>query len=221
MKPILFLCTILFSFTCWGSFFPSSIINEHQLKSVQKRNLVLETPEFIVDFERKMSPLVSSQGGILEIFLSSEQSMNAKATREQFDGKELWLIEVHQGLLTSKNLTEDEILLVLCHELGHHLAGPPKAQRGGWASCEGQADYWATANCFRQVVRSNVSVENISLNLTTHYSQLSFKSPPSLNRRSTTEVLRINYGYPSPQCRLDTLLAGYYGDRRPNCWFVD
>ena len=221
MKAVLFFSTILFSFTCWGSFFPSTIDNKQQLKSTEKRNLVLDTPEFILDFERKMSPLVNAQGGILEIFVSSEQSMNAKATREQFDGKELWLIEIYQGLLASENLTEDEILLVLCHELGHHLAGPPTAQRGGWASCEGQADYWATANCFRQVVRSDVSVEKTSLNLTTHYSQLSFKSPPSLNRRSTTEVQRINYGYPAPQCRLDTLLAGHYGDKRPNCWFVE
>ena len=53
------------------------------------------------------------------------------------------------GLARHKLVTPDGFALVACHEMGHHLGGAPR--RGGWASNEGQSDYYATTKCARRI----------------------------------------------------------------------
>lgn len=58
------------------------------------------------------------------------------------------------GMIRFPDVTLDGLTLVLCHEIGHHLAGKPKHQRGfgfaTFASAEGQSDYFATLKCMRK-----------------------------------------------------------------------
>lgn len=61
------------------------------------------------------------------------------------------------GMIRHPLISKDGIALVLCHEIGHHLAGKPK-HRMYWvfpmfASAEGQADYFATLKCLRTYFR--------------------------------------------------------------------
>ncbi|MBY0414235.1 MAG: hypothetical protein K2Q18_08720, partial [Bdellovibrionales bacterium] len=45
-------------------------------------------------------------------------------------------------------------VIVLCHEIGHHLGGYPKKQASNevsWTTTEGQADYFATSKCARRI----------------------------------------------------------------------
>ena len=56
-------------------------------------------------------------------------------------------------------MSKDVLNLVLCHELGHFDGGLPKKFRGysqmlSWSSAEGQADYFSTSVCFREVIES-------------------------------------------------------------------
>jgi hypothetical protein len=64
-------------------------------------------------------------------------------------------VKVYGGLARHPKTTPDSFTLVLCHELGHHLAGSPKWRwlfgRAIWISIEGQADYFATLKCAREL----------------------------------------------------------------------
>jgi hypothetical protein len=60
------------------------------------------------------------------------------------------------GLARHEAITEDGFALVVCHEIGHHIGGAPKKGGwfGGWATNEGQADYFATLKCLRKTFRA-------------------------------------------------------------------
>jgi hypothetical protein len=97
------------------------------------------------------SPIVSRMGGNLKIARKwSDGTVNANATR--IGG---WNVNMYGGLARHEKITEDGFALVLCHEIGHHLGGAPKVSGiiplNRWASNEGQADYYATLKCLRQV----------------------------------------------------------------------
>jgi Zn-dependent protease with chaperone function len=50
------------------------------------------------------------------------------------------------GLARDPLVTKDGFSAVICHEIGHHIAGAPR-KGFSWASNEGQADYFATTKC--------------------------------------------------------------------------
>jgi hypothetical protein len=56
-------------------------------------------------------------------------------------------------------------------------------------------------------------------NLTAIYAEVAREPIPKLDTCDERKVERTNYGYPSVQCRLDTMLAGWNLGPRPNCWF--
>lgn len=61
-----------------------------------------------------------------------------------------WHINMYGGLARDKNFTKDGFALVLCHEMGHLLAGFPghnKGRRKGLLGNEGNSDYYATFVC--------------------------------------------------------------------------
>lgn len=66
-------------------------------------------------------------------------------------------IHFYGGLLISKQMNEDSILLTACHELGHILGGSPKLLIFGFGESiktnEGQSDYWATLKCMRRYLQ--------------------------------------------------------------------
>ena len=166
-------------------------------------------------FEELMAPAVLQRGGRLHLVLEPENpKVNAQATRE---GKE-WNIIVYGGLLRHPDLGEAELDLILGHELGHHLGGTPTAARDGWSACEGQADYWSTLACF-QKLRPHDDGTLVALQLTQLYASMGHGATPGLDRREELPAPRTFYGYPTPQCRLDTLVAGLSGQPRPACWF--
>lgn len=196
-----------------ASFFPD---DGPQLKSQKilldpQRAVVAE--RLLQNFHQRLAPLVSAQGAQLVLIPQWEDSrVNALASR----APGVWKIEVFGGLLNHPKLDDDELTLVLCHELGHHLGGNPTASRLGWSACEGQADYWSASVC-ANLLRDP---ENTALRLTQMYASQGGGRWPELNVSDETRVERIFYGYPNPQCRLDTLLAGFKGMDRPACWYA-
>jgi hypothetical protein len=81
--------------------------------------------------------------------LWTDGTVNAYASRE---GQES-AIHMYGGLARFGAMNEDGMLMVACHETGHHLGGAPKISswfgRNDWASNEGEADYYATLRCMR------------------------------------------------------------------------
>ena len=103
--------------------------------------------EVIDKVEAVYGPITSSVGGNLNIArLWDNGTVNAAAYPS---GSEMNVL-MYGGLARHPAITEDGFALVLCHEIGHHIGGAPKKVMG-WASNEGQADYFATLKCLRKV----------------------------------------------------------------------
>ena len=98
--------------------------------------------------EPMYSPIISQHGGKLRVVRNwTDGTVNAYAEQNGDD----WTVQMFGGLARHKTITEDGFHLVLCHELGHHLGGAPIYADEDWASNEGQADYFATTKCLRNV----------------------------------------------------------------------
>lgn len=92
------------------------------------------------------------------------------ASAQQFFNR--YIVNMYGGLARHPVVTDDGFALVICHELGHHLAGAPKNSFPmRWASNEGQSDYFATLKCFRKVfenddnsrIIANIQVDSIAV----------------------------------------------------------
>ncbi len=102
----------------------------------------------IVDYYR---PIVEAKGATLKTNnLWTNTTVNASA---QQNGN-TWIINMYGGLARRPEVTPDGFAMVVCHELGHHLAGFPFYGNDDWASSEGQSDYFATQSCARQIWRT-------------------------------------------------------------------
>ncbi|MEY4064312.1 MAG: hypothetical protein RIR26_520 [Pseudomonadota bacterium] len=76
-----------------------------------------------------------------------ENSSGTGAFTWRKDGGRTWEFHFYDGVLKIKNMTTDVLTLIVCHELGHHLAGYPFKEESTWSAAEGQADYFATQAC--------------------------------------------------------------------------
>lgn len=117
-----------------SSFFQSGL-SEDQFNSV------------IEKVENIYSPVLSSMGSRLKIERLWE---NGEVNAAAYPSPRVANVLMFGGLARHPAITEDGFALVLCHEIGHHIGGAPK-KVAGWASNEGQADYFATLKCLRKV----------------------------------------------------------------------
>lgn len=90
-----------------------------------------------------------------------DNQMNAFAGVRGYDR----FILLSGGYARHKFMTEDAYLSVICHEVGHHLGGFPKKSTNPWSSSEGQADYFSTLKCMKEVLRGDENNQLISASL--------------------------------------------------------
>ncbi len=103
---------------------------------------------------------IRSLGGKLKFTLKeSTDSPNAFAAK-RVDGT--WEVTVVETLLSLKEQTKSTLGIILCHEIGHFLGGEPyvvgiqltpavRSRAPKKMSCEGQADYFATSDCIKNL----------------------------------------------------------------------
>src|SRR5258705_6344997 len=60
-------------------------------------------------------------------------------------------VRVYGGLARHPEITRPGLSLMLAHETGHHLGGPPYDPDMPWISWQGQADYWAASEGMKRV----------------------------------------------------------------------
>ncbi|MDZ4662346.1 MAG: hypothetical protein SGJ18_12080 [Pseudomonadota bacterium] len=70
-----------------------------------------------------------------------------------------WIISMFGGLARHQEVTQDGFTLVACHEIGHHIGGHPKM---GWASNEGESDYYGTLKCLHRIWADEDSVSIVA-----------------------------------------------------------
>jgi hypothetical protein len=121
--------------------------------------------------ERAMSPLVKDLTGKKLIVNNkwSDPTVDANATRDENLNP---VININGGLARHPQMTRDGLLLLICHEVGHHLGGAPKSFRGnttvrGWSSAEGEADYFAVTKCLPRVFQDGLETKNLDFEIDT------------------------------------------------------
>ncbi|MBF0362376.1 MAG: hypothetical protein HQK49_15270 [Oligoflexia bacterium] len=120
------------------------------------------------------APIINSKNGNLIIDKDWVAGMvNAYASRS---GKN-WFVHIYGGVARHPSLTADGLAIVVCHEVGHHMAGIPKIVTYAWASNEGQSDYYSTLKCFRKYVENENNEEFVRyLNVPVYVSNLCSKN---------------------------------------------
>jgi hypothetical protein len=168
------------------------------------------------DFEGSVRSILPSGHELIVRLEPNSPRTNAEISKT---GNELSLV-VWGGMIGHPEMDRGTFLLLLCHELGHALGGPPLKSRTGWSSTEGQADYFSGGGCFHLFEPDEHIFLQSALRLTKIYAEVTREGTPELNRCDDAQVLRTNYGYPGVQCRLDTLISGWRNLPRPRCWFL-
>ena len=123
------------------------------------------TKEMFLDAVLRVSsvyePIVAEKGGKL-IMNNRWDDATVNASAQQ-SGKN-WQVNMYGGLARHPLVTVDGFMMVVCHELGHHIGGAPR--KGGWgsawASNEGQADYFAGLKCMRRVLENEDNIAVVS-----------------------------------------------------------
>jgi hypothetical protein len=147
--------------------------------------------------------------------------LNPRVNAEVVKENGLVAIVVWGGMISHPKMNPATFYLLLCHELGHFLGGPPLKSRTGWSSTEGQSDYYSASSCVKDLGVDEGQFIDAALALTAIYAEVTRQAPPKLETCDQTVATRTNYGYPTTQCRLDTLLAGWSEAPRPKCWFFE
>ncbi len=168
-------------------------------------------------FESAVLPKLPSDHDIMIRLETLNPRVNAEIVKEN----SLVSIVVWGGMLSHPKMNPATLNLLLCHELGHFLGGEPLKSRTGWSSTEGQSDYYSTYGCLKDLGINEEQFLNAAVALTSIYAEVSRQSAPRLEVCDQTVATRMNYGYPSIQCRLDTLVAGWHESPRPKCWFIE
>jgi hypothetical protein len=218
-KLWIFSTLLILSTTGWAFF------TDKEMILPSKSNMDAETHDRVTEwthnFEQELSPLIRTHGGELQLVIDWNSSRaNAEARRQ--DDK--YLVIIYSGLLNHPELDRNMLHLILCHEVGHHLGGQPTASRHGWSSAEGQADYYSTLECIKELPLDNrESLPQTFEKLAQFYAKVNVGSYPlpRLSLKDPTQVPRTYFGHPTPQCRLDTMLAGFNNEPRPVCWYKE
>lgn len=211
MKVTILISLLLFSVRGFGYCLPDSLSIESVDEDISEFELVA------YDFQKVVAPTLDrDQNLIVQL-----QMLNSRVNAEIKKDNNLLMIEVMGGMVNHPQMNINAFKLLLCHEWGHFMGGAPFKSRGGWSSTEGQADYYSGSVCSRLLGMDETSFLNGALALTQIYAIVTREAPPKLDQCDMSRVQRINFGYPSVQCRLDTIIAGWRKKPRPACWYID
>lgn len=160
----------------------------------------------------------------------------ASASLQEDRSGRIAVVNITGGIARDPAITRDAFVLIVCHEVGHHLAGQP--QRWGF-SAEGQADYFAASECGRRLLpllpdyattamqpiprRLELECEQAFVNdddaylclriavageaLSHYFAGRKGLQPPDFLTPNTHRVNETRFLAGDPQCRLDTYHA--------------
>ena len=175
-------------------------------------------------------PIFEKHGMTLTIFRDWQDStVNAYASIQGRNAS----VNMFGGLARRPEITDAGFALVVCHEIGHHLAGYPFVP-GVPLSAEGQADYFGTAACARKIIdwfdaltpevkrdagyicdgafpNGSDNCLNISMaaqSTANLLAKLAGDKEPSIVWKDESKVRVTNTKHPRAQCRLDTFMSG-------------
>jgi hypothetical protein len=175
-------------------------------------------------FESVFSPYAARDNRTFEILSDwNEAWPQAFARRWETDH-----LIVYGGIARIPGTTVDSFALTLCHEVGHLYGGEPFGDEHNRMAVEGQADYWATSECWEKIIHElpmrEGSVQDrgvaAAIVLSAFFAANRNLPAPRVETPDTTVATQTNRTHPLPQCRLDTYVAGLEMNARPRCWWA-
>lgn len=211
MRLFLFMLTFPFAAHAACDFpVPAYKINEFAPSSISKYDF--DSAMNLV--ERVYAPIFASAGCPLKLIRSwSNGDVNAQAWQQNG----ICNVEMFGGFARFPGMTRNAMIAVACHEIGHHLGGRP-FYTGDNLSVEGQADYYTTLTCMKQL---GIPSANAVLVLASTMARLNGERAPKRSTPAQETVRPTLETHPRAQCRLDTYDAGTVQASRPRCWFYN
>lgn len=214
--------------------------------------------ELYDSIEALLAPRIAQKNIDIELDIKTTTYPGAYARWEKHIKK--GIITLSPELLEMPEINPQTLSLLICHEFGHFLGGAPtitqntdsatmaRMMRNPFQnlSVEGQADFFATSSCYRELFEQQRTKEQMKDDLdqlVVVFERLmelqNIHVPTSRAHRDTPSIARASvtmsmaFEYPTLQCRLDTLLAGLDCRgvdeisgacqtpeiERPACWF--
>jgi Zn-dependent protease with chaperone function len=115
-------------------------------------------------------------------------------------------VRVYGGLVRHQAITKYGLSLVLAHETGHHLGGPPYDPAMSWLTWQGQADYWAARTAMPKIWGPKAC--EVTLRAAREMVEL---------HGLLASQLRDDEPDLSPDCRYRILRSGALGEAIPSC----
>lgn len=216
-----------------GPFLPPNDLDREDCLACESANMTQkEFNEIIESVASIYRPVVKGHRAKLQMNnLWTDTTVNASANQSG----STWEVNMYGGLARRKEVTKDGFAMVVCHEVGHHLAGYSFYGETEWAASEGQSDFWATQVCARRVFAGSKTKQAVSKfatqqcdkkfkdatersvcyrtadasqSLANLLSVLNDGDVPKFTTPDRTEVRVTDPTHPQAQCRLDTYLAG-------------
>lgn len=147
------------------------------------------------------------------IFNWNDKTVNAYARVK--DGKKE--VEMLGGMIRHTSMNWQGIAFVYAHEVGHHYAGSPQyPSPNDWASCEGQADYWASLVSLRKVYPGEEYLD-VAFAAADQFHDLLGKLGSSISLEEQQQYFTESCTHPPKDCRKDTIIAGIELRKKPTC----
>lgn len=129
-------------------------------------------------------------------------SVNAQAWRLGLDR----YVRVYGGLVRQPAITKYGLTLMLAHETGHHLGGPPHDPAMPWMSWQGQADYWAASVAMPKIWGARAR-------------EATFKAAREIVELHRSLASQLDDDEPdlSADCRYQIFRSGALGEAMPSC----
>jgi hypothetical protein len=162
----------------------------------------------------------------IELNFIEEDVVNAFAG---FDEKGTMSVNFFKKLL--EDFSDDEVVIVVCHELGHllgnltstEIARYPLDRSRDPLSVEGEADYFAgqcAVHYFMEIegFDSNGAAEKTFSAAVGAFSKL-YEVDAAGQNAQRAQFPGVNTDYPDPSCRTLSVWHGAEEKQRPKCWY--
>ena len=151
------------------SFMPENDLHLQNSMSDEGSNITQEVFDSLIDNSQNyFAPYVKNLGGTLTIEkLWDNEKVNANAQKYGSGEESIWIVRMFGGLARRPEVTPDGFQMVICHEIGHHLAGysfviKPFVANTNMAN-EGQSDYFSSQACSRALWKDQVEANKKAL----------------------------------------------------------
>jgi hypothetical protein len=143
IAPVCFVIWSLASSVATADFLPKNDLDKEDDRSVIFNMSESEFNQIVDSTVQAFTPSVSGHNALL---IANKKWDDSTVNASAMQLGPIWLINMYGGLARRPEITADAFSLVVCHEIGHHIAGFPFVA-GAWASAEGESDYFATQVC--------------------------------------------------------------------------